>query len=106
MDWLYLILAGLFEIGWAVGIKYCDGFKLNLPAIIVAVSMTLSMVFLWVALRTIPMSIAYSVWTGVGIVGVCAYDIWILKYPLSGLSIFFISMILFGIIGLKLSAAK
>lgn len=103
MDWIYLLLAGLFEIGWAVGIKYCDGFKPNLPLLIVILSMTLSMVFLWLALKTIPMSVAYSVWTGIGIIGVCAYEALILKEPISFLSIGFIALILVGIIGLKLS---
>lgn len=106
MAWLYLLIAGLFEVGWAVGIKYCEGFKLNGPLIIVIISMIFSMVFLWLALKTLPISIAYTVWTGIGIVGVCVYDLLILKNSLSLLSVFFIAMILFGIIGLKLTYAK
>ena len=103
LSWVYLFIAGLFEVGWAVSIKHCDGFKLNLALLIVITSMTFSMVFMWLALKTIPMGITYAVWTGIGIVGVCSYEAFILKEPLSYSSLFFISLILVGIIGLKLS---
>ncbi len=102
MAWLYLLIAGIFEICWAVCIKYCDGFKITLPLILVIISMIFSMVFLWLATRTIPLSIAYAVWTGIGIVGVFAYGLLILKDPLSTTSIIFVGLILVGIIGLKL----
>jgi quaternary ammonium compound-resistance protein SugE len=102
MAWLYLLIAGIFEIFWAVGIKYCDGLKITLPLILVIVSMGLSIIFLGLATKTIPMSIAYAVWTGIGIVGVFAYGLLILKDPISTNSIVFVGMILIGIIGLKL----
>jgi quaternary ammonium compound-resistance protein SugE len=102
MAWLYLLIAGIFEIFWAVGIKYCDGLKIILPLILVIVSMGLSIIFLGLATKTIPMSIAYAVWTGIGIVGVFAYGLLILKDPISTNSIIFVGMILIGIIGLKL----
>jgi quaternary ammonium compound-resistance protein SugE len=102
MAWLYLLIAGIFEIFWAVGIKYCDGLKITLPLILVIVSMGLSIIFLGLATKTIPMSIAYAVWTGIGIVGVFAYGLLILKDPISTNSIIFVGMILIGIIGLKL----
>ena len=102
MTWLYLLIAGIFEIFWAVGIKYCDGLKITLPLILVIVSMGLSIIFLGLATKTIPMSIAYAVWTGIGIVGVFAYGLLILKDPISTNSIVFVGMILIGIIGLKL----
>ena len=75
MSWLYLLIAGMFEIVWAVAIKYCEGLKLNMPLIIVITSMFLSCFFLWLATKTIPMSVAYAVWTGIGIVGVFVYGI-------------------------------
>ena len=102
MAWIYLFIAGMFEIGWAVGIKHCDGFKLSLPLLMVITSMTLSMIFLGMAIKTIPMSVAYAVWTGIGIIGVFIYGVFILKEPISIMSMIFAGLILIGIIGLKL----
>ena len=102
MAWFYLFIAGIFEIFWAVGIKYCDGFKITLPLVLVIISMTLSVIFLGLATRTIPMSIAYAVWTGIGIIGVFTYGLFILKDPISAKNIIFVGMILIGIVGLKL----
>lgn len=102
MAWLYLFIAGIFEIFWAVGIKYCDGLKITLPLVLVIISMGISIIFLGLATKTIPMSIAYAVWTGIGIVGVFAYGLLILKDPISSNSIIFVGLILIGIIGLKL----
>jgi len=102
MAWFYLFIAGIFEIFWAVGIKYCDGFKITLPLVLVIISMTLSVIFLGLATRTIPMSIAYAVWTGIGIIGVFTYGLFILKDPISVKNIIFVRMILIGIVGLKL----
>ena len=102
MAWLYLLIAGIFEIFWAVGIKYCDGLKITLPLVLVIISMGISIIFLGLATKTIPMSIAYAVWTGIGIVGVFAYGLLILKDPISTNSIIFVGLILIGIIGLKL----
>ena len=95
-------MAGIFEIFWAVGIKYCDGFKITLPLVLVIISMALSVIFLGLATKTIPMSIAYAVWTGIGIVGVFIYGLLILKDPISVKNIICVGMILIGIIGLKL----
>jgi len=102
MAWFYLFVAGIFEIFWAVGIKYCDGFKITLPLVLVIISMALSVIFLGLATRTIPMSIAYAVWTGIGIIGVFTYGLFILKDPISVKNIIFVGMILIGIVGLKL----
>ena len=102
MAWFYLFVAGIFEIFWAVGIKYCDGFKITIPLILVIISMTFSIIFLGLATKTIPMSIAYAVWTGIGIVGVFTYGLFILKDPISVKNIIFVGMILIGIVGLKL----
>ena len=102
MAWLYLFIAGIFEIFWAVGIKYCDGLKITLPLVLVIISMGISIIFLGLATKTIPMSIAYAVWTGIGIVGVFIYGLLILKDPISVKNIICVGMILIGIIGLKL----
>lgn len=104
MAWLYLFIAGFFEVLWAVAVKYCDGFKINVPLIIVVISMIFSIIFLKLAINQIPMSIAYAVWTGIGILGVSLYGIFALKETASILTIIFIGCILFGIIGLKLQS--
>jgi len=102
MSWFYLFMAGIFEIFWAVGIKYCDGFKITISFVLVIISMALSVIFLGLATKTIPMSIAYAVWTGIGIVGVFIYGLLILKDLISVKNIICVGMILIGIIGLKL----
>jgi len=102
MAWFYLLIAGMFEIAWAVGMKYCDGFKLSFALFFVIFSMTASVVFLWLATKTIPMSIAYAVWTGIGIIGVFCYGVFMLRETFSMLNLFFVGLILTGIIGLKL----
>ena len=105
MDWFYLLLAGVFEIGWAIGIKYCDGFKLTPALLLVTISMIMSMVFLWLATKTIPLSVAYAAWSGIGIIGVFFYGILILKEETSLINVLFVGLILIGIIGLKLKSA-
>ena len=102
MSWFYLFMAGIFEIFWAVGIKYCDVFKITISLVLVIISMALSVIFLGLSTKTIPMSIAYAVWTGNGIVGVFIYGLLILKDPISVKNIICVGMILIGIIGLKL----
>ena len=102
MSWFYLMIAGLFELGWVIGIKYCESFKLNFALCFVALSMIGSVVFLWLAIKTIPMSIAYAVWTGIGIVGAFCYGVLVLKEELSALNLVCVGLILTGIIGLKL----
>ena len=69
MAWIYLTVAGLFEIGWAIGLKYTDGFTRLLPSLWTIASMILSIVLLGLALRTLPVGTAYAVWTGIGTVG-------------------------------------
>ena len=72
MAWIYLTVAGLFEIGWAIGLKYTDGFTRLLPSLWTLASMILSIVLLGLALRTLPLGTAYAVWTGIGAVGTAA----------------------------------
>ena len=106
MSWVYLVIAGMFEILWAVAIKYCDGLKLGIPLMLVIASMIFSCFFLWLAAKTIPMSIAYAVWTGIGIVGVFVYGAFVFKDPITPMTCVFVAMILVGIIGLKLFAPE
>ena len=97
-----LFIAGLFEIGWAVGLKYTEGFSRSTPSLFVIVAMTLSIVFLAFALRYLPMGTAYAVWTGIGAVGVALYGIWIFHKLSDPLRLACIGLILAGIVGLKL----
>jgi quaternary ammonium compound-resistance protein SugE len=102
MAWVALFIAGLFEIGWAVGLKYTEGFSRLTPSLFVIVAMTLSIVFLAFALRYLPMGTAYAVWTGIGAVGVALYGIWIFHESSDPLRLACIGLILAGIVGLKL----
>jgi quaternary ammonium compound-resistance protein SugE len=104
MAWIYLFIAGIFEMVWAVGLKYCDGFKLNAPLIMVISAMAVSMTFLGLAMREIPIGTAYAVWTGIGIVGVAIYGIYVFGESASIIRLLCLSMILIGIIGLKLKS--
>ena len=104
MAWIYLIIAGIFEVIWAVGMKYCDGFKVNLPLIAVIIGMVFSVTFLYLAMKQIPIGTAYAIWTGIGIIGVVLYGIFVLGEPASLLRVIFLVIILAGIVGLKLSS--
>lgn len=104
MAWFLLFLAGLFEIGWAVGLKYTDGFTRPIPTILTVISMVVSVVLLSLAVKTLPMGTAYAVWTGIGTVGTVLLGIWLLGDPATLVRLFCISLIVAGIAGLKLAA--
>jgi quaternary ammonium compound-resistance protein SugE len=103
MAWIYLIIAGIFEVVWAIGIKYCDGLRINIPSLTVVISMAFSVLFLALAMKHISIGTAYAVWTGIGIVGVTTYGILVFQEPSSLLRLLFLGMILGGIIGLKIT---
>ena len=100
--WTYLTVAGLFEIGWAIGLKYTDGFTRLLPSLWTIASMILSIVLLGLALKTLPVGTAYAVWTGIGAVGTATLGIYLFAEPATALRLICIGLILSGIIGLKL----
>ena len=102
MAWLYLLIAGLFEVAWAIGLKYTDGFTRLIPSIWTVVSMAISFLFLSLALKTLPVGTAYAVWTGIGAVGVAILGIVLLAEPANELRLGCIGMIVGGIVGLKL----
>lgn len=102
MDWIILLVAGLFEIVWAVGLKYSEGFSRPLPSVITIVSMVISMALLAVALRTLPVGTAYAVWTGIGVVGTAVFGIVLLGEPAEALRLLCIGLIVSGVIGLRL----
>jgi quaternary ammonium compound-resistance protein SugE len=102
MTWAVLVLAGVFEIGWAVGLKYTDGFTRLWPSVATAVALLLSMTLLGLAVRTLPLGTAYAVWTGIGAIGTVVLGIVLFDEPASFARIFCVGLILAGIIGLKL----
>jgi quaternary ammonium compound-resistance protein SugE len=102
MAWIYLTVAGLFEIGWAIGLKYTDGFTRVLPSLWTIASMIASILLLGLALKTLPVGTAYAVWTGIGAVGTAILGIWLLAEPATALRLLCIGLILCGIVGLKL----
>jgi quaternary ammonium compound-resistance protein SugE len=102
MAWIYLTVAGLFEIGWAIGLKYTEGFTRLLPSVWTISSMILSIVLLGLALKTLPVGTAYAVWTGIGAVGTAALGIYLFAEPATVARLLCIGLILSGIVGLKL----
>jgi quaternary ammonium compound-resistance protein SugE len=101
MAWTLLFLAGLFEIGWAIGLKFTDGFTRLVPSLATITALVASFVLLEQAVRTLPVGTAYAVWTGIGTIGATVLAIWLFGEPANPLRLLFIAMILAGIIGLK-----
>jgi len=106
MAWVVLFVAGLFEVGWAVGLKYTDGFTRPWPTAATAVALVLSMGLLGVALRTLPLGTAYAVWTGIGSVGTAVLGIVLFREPATALRLTCIGLIVAGIVGLKLASGR
>lgn len=104
MAWTYLFLAGLFEIGWAIGLKYTDRFSKPMPTVLTIASMIVSLGLLGLALKTLPVGTAYAIWTGIGTVGTAMLGIWLLGEPATALRLACIGLIVSGIVGLKLVA--
>lgn len=103
MGWIFLLLAGSAEIFWAVSLNYINGPWGRLAVTGCVLGLGLSIFFMWLAIRTIPLSVAYAIWTGIGIVGVYAFGIFVMKDALKFTDGLFVFCILIGIIGLKLS---
>ena len=104
MAWTYLFFAGLFEIGWAIGLKYTDGFSKPMPTVLTIASMIVSLGLLGLALKTLPVGTAYAIWTGIGTVGTAMLGIRLLGEPATALRLACIALIVSGIVGLKLVA--
>ena len=103
MAWLLLLIAGLLEVGWAVGLKYTDGFTRLVPSVLTLLCMVASVGMLGLALKTLPMGTAYAVWTGIGAVGTAILGIVLFGDPASVARIACIGLIVAGIVGLKLA---
>lgn len=102
MAWIYLALAGLFEIGWAVGLKFTDGFTRPMPTVLTVASMAVSLFLLGLALKTLPLGTAYAIWTGIGTVGTVLLGIALFGESTQVLRLACIGLIVAGIVGLKM----
>ena len=102
MAWVVLFVAGLFEVGWAVGLKYTEGFTRIGPTVFTGVSLLLSMALLGWSIKTLPLGTAYAVWTGIGAVGTLALGIFLFREPATVARLVCVGLIVTGILGLKL----
>ena len=105
MAWLYLFVAGLMEVAWAVGLKYTNGFTRLWPSVWTGAALALSMLLLAAALRTLPLGTAYAVWTGIGAVGTAALGVLLFGESASPARVVCIGLIVAGLVGLKLTSA-
>ena len=106
MPWLHLIIAGLLEVAWAVGLKQTEGWTRLWPSVITALLMLASFFFLSLALRALPMGTAYAIWTGIGAVGTALIGIFIFGEPRTAARLVCIVLIVAGIVGLKLTGTS
>ncbi|WP_343349561.1 quaternary ammonium compound efflux SMR transporter SugE [Pseudomonas sediminis] len=103
MSWIILFLAGLFEVGWAVGLKYTDGFTRPLPTLLTVSAIVISLGLLGLAMKELPLGTAYAIWTGVGAVGTVIAGIILFGESMALLRLASVALIVCGLIGLKLS---
>lgn len=102
MAWIYLFAAGLFEVGWAIGLKYTQGFSRLVPTLLTLASMAVSLGLLGLALKTLPLGTAYAIWTGIGTIGTVILGIVLFSEPAEAVRLACIGLIVAGIVGLKL----
>jgi quaternary ammonium compound-resistance protein SugE len=102
LAWTILVVAGLFEVGWAIGLKYTEGFTRLIPSALTLTAMVASIVLLGLALKALPVGTAYAVWTGIGAVGTAALGIYLFGEPATAARLASIGLIVAGIVGLKL----
>ena len=105
MNWIILIIAGLFETAWALGLKFSEGFTRFWPSVFTSVAMVISVLLLGYAMKSLPVGTAYTVWVGIGAVGTVILGIVLMKDPISAARLISIGLIVAGIIGLKLASA-
>lgn len=104
MSWIYLLIAGILEMGWAVGLKYTHGFSRLVPSVLTLVAMVGSFIFLSLALRHLPISMAYAIWTGIGIVGTVIAGLIFFYESLSPWQVLSVALIVAGIVGLRVTS--
>lgn len=103
MAWLVLFVAGLCEIGWAIGLKYTEGFSRLVPSVLTVTAMVVSMILLGIALKTLPVGTGYAVWTGIGAVGTAILGIILFGESMEPMRLASVGLIVAGIVGLKLA---
>ncbi|MCK8436432.1 multidrug efflux SMR transporter [Streptomyces sp. D2-8] len=101
MAWVLLVVAGLLEVGWSVGMKYTDGFTRPLPSVLTGAGIVVSMLLLSQAARTLPIGTAYGVWVGIGAAGAAVFGMAVLGEPATAVRIFFVCLLLVAVVGLK-----
>ena len=104
MPWIILVLAGLFEVGWAIGLKYTDGFTKLWPTVGTVGAMVISLGLLGIAMKSLPVGTAYAIWVGVGAVGTVILGIVLFHEPMNALRMVSVGLIIAGLIGLKLAS--
>ena len=104
MSWIILVFAGLFEVGWAVGLKYTDGFSKPLPTALTIAAMAISLGLLGLAMKELPLGTAYAIWTGVGAVGTVIAGIVLFGESMALFRLASVALIICGLVGLKISA--
>jgi quaternary ammonium compound-resistance protein SugE len=104
MAWFLLVIAGLLETGWAIGLKYTEGFTRPIPSLLTILAIATSMFLLAHAARTLPIGTAYAVWVGIGAAGAVILGIVLLGEPVNAGRLFFLALLLVSIVGLKLTA--
>jgi quaternary ammonium compound-resistance protein SugE len=105
MAWLLLVLAGLFEVGWAIGLKYTQGFTQLWPTVWTVIAMAISLGLLGIAMKSLPIGTAYAVWVGVGAIGTVLLGIVLFNEPANAARLISVGLIIAGIVGLKLASA-
>ena len=105
MSWIILFFAGLFEVGWAVGLKYTDGFTRPLPTVLTVAAMAISLGLLGLAMKELPLGTAYAIWTGVGAVGTVIAGIILFGESMALVRLVSVALIVCGLVGLKVSAS-
>lgn len=105
MSWIILFFAGLFEVGWAVGLKYTDGFTRPLPTVLTIAAMAISLGLLGLAMKELPLGTAYAIWTGVGAVGTVIAGIILFGESMALVRLLSVALIVAGLVGLKVSAS-
>lgn len=101
MAWTYLFFAGLFEVAWAIGLKYTAGFSQIVPSLLTIAAMAISLALLGLALKSLPVGTAYAIWTGIGAVGTAALGIYLFSEPATTMRLVCIGMIVAEIVGLR-----
>ncbi|MCY1077761.1 quaternary ammonium compound efflux SMR transporter SugE [Archangium lansingense] len=104
MAWVMLVVAGLLEICWAIGLKYTEGFSRPIPTVLTVAAIIASMVLLSLAAKSLPIGTAYAIWVGIGALGAAVLGIFLFREPITPARVFFLAMLLTSIIGLKLTS--